>query len=191
MEHDNQQINGWVSRTSADGRTRQTFEYNSAGDFGPSTSGSSPHIPGSIIPPPGGELSNDLRIPGTTVPRLGDDDTSVSSVLEAFDFGPVFNFLIMLFLLVSLVLELSILFALVQRVRTFGLTGFMTWLDELMSRAIKTPAFLFITVFSFIIILLLWVVIATQGHSINMLGEYCHNNSLGIIKIQDIINGSS
>ena len=97
----------------------------------------------------------------------------------------------MLFLLVSRVLELSILFALVQRVRTFGLTGFMTWLDELMSRAIKTPAFLFITVFSFIIILLLWVVIATQGHSINMLGEYCHNNSLGIIKIQDIINGSS
>ena len=101
MEHDNQQINGWVSRTSADGRTRQTFEYNSAGDFGPSTSGSSPHIPGSIIPPPGGELSNDLRIPGTTVPRL-DDDTSVSSVLEAFDFGPVFNFLIMLFLLLLL-----------------------------------------------------------------------------------------
>ena len=51
MEHDNQQINGWVSRTSADGRTRQTFEYNRV--ILASTSGSSPHIPGSIIPPPG------------------------------------------------------------------------------------------------------------------------------------------
>jgi hypothetical protein len=137
-----------------------------------------------VLSAPGSEIP----IPGTLIPRLP-GDTNISSVLELFDFGFFFNQLLVLFLLVSLFFELLILFALVQRVRTYGLKGFMLWLDELLGRAIKTPALLIVAVFSLLLLIILWVVIATQGNSIAIISEHCHSNSQGIIKIQEVIDG--
>jgi len=117
----------------------------------------------------------------------------LQSVLEPFDLSGFDSFLsipLCIFLFLSIIIEIMIIYAFFYRVYSFGLKGTLEWLDFYIDKAIKTPVTFMHILFSIFLwgsITLTTSTINTNGDSMDLLFEGIMTNKDDIIKISEIL----